>query len=559
MAEAAPFRIALTSAGAVSGGPYSAGVIDFIIEALDAWYDAKKRGEAVPSHDVRIDAVSGTSAGAVAAGLFPAAVIRNAHNAGGKLPPLLKEVWVDSLDLLYDDGTSRGFLGLSDMQDPGDAIPSLLNAHRLDAIAAKAFGTPWNANFSQPPWLSDALRIILCVTSLPGMPYHIAMQGGTSGAGHDMFLHGDHGTFQFSLAPPTGANVLDVTHVDPRGTAGWNTLILWALASSAFPIGLAPRVLYTTPGMYLNRHWPGRDDNGCCMEVEAPPSLPTSGTLRFPAVDGGIVNNEPFDLARRELAGDICEHLPRKGDEAHSAVVLVDPFPSPFDPAAYRKLCGLRADVTEMVGPLLSAMKQQCRFKPEELALAADANVYSRFMIAPTGGGYTGTRNGDDALAGAGLGAFAGFLALAFREHDYQLGRRNAQQFLRCHFALPLTNGLFAKDRARYAPGGDLNYLSVAATNPGDPPHAPIIPLIESLTEPINPPMWPALTKGELAVIGKAMTPRLNTIVARLGRKTCWLGRVLVSVAWPLLRGKVRDKIVDYMTRDLRARNQLTP
>ena len=240
-------------------------------------------------------------------------------------------------------------------------------------------------------------------------------------------------------------------------------------------------------------------------------------------------------------------------------MVLVDPFPSPFDPAAYRKLCGLRADVTEMVVPLLSAMKQQCRFKPEELALAADANVYSRFLVAPTGGGYTGKLNGDGALAGAGLGAFAGFLALAFREHDYQLGRRNAQQFLRCHFTLPLTNGLFAKDRARYAPGGDLHYLRGKCTDKDRRDHAPIIPLMASLTEPIDPPMWPALTRGDLAAIGKAMTPRLNTIVSRLGRKTCGLGRALVTVAWPLVRGKARDRIVEYMERDLRARNQLTP
>lgn len=564
MAEATPFRIALTSAGAVSGGPYSAGVIDFIIEALGAWYAAKpptpeEPRKGIPSHDVRIDAVSGTSAGAVAAGLFPAAVIRNVQHGGGKQPTLLKEVWVDKLDLLYDDGTSRGFLGLSDMQDPGDAIPSLLNSHRLDAIADEAFGTPWSTGFSPPPWLSDALRILLCVTSLPGVPYHIAMHGGTSGAGHDMFQHGDHGIFQFSLAPPTASDARHVTHVDPHGTAGWNTLILWALASAAFPVGLAPRFLHTATDMYQDRRWPGWDDNGCCKEVKASPSLPTGETLRFPAVDGGMVNNEPFDLARRTLAGNVCTHLPREGDKAHAAVVLVDPFPSPFNPAAYRKLCALRADVTEMAGPLLSAMKQQCRFKPEELALAVDEDVYSRFLIAPTGGGYTGKLNGDGALAGAGLGAFAGFLALAFREHDYQLGRRNAQQFLRCHFALPLTNGLFDKDRARYAPNGDLHALSVACTNPGDSPHAPIIPLMASQAAPIDPPMWPALSKGDIAAVGKAMTPRLNTIVSRLGRKTCCLGRVLTSVAWPLVRGKVRGKIVEYMERDLRARNQLIP
>ncbi len=559
MAEATPFRIALTSAGAVSGGPYSAGVIDFIMEALDAWYTAKARGEAVPTHDVRIDAVSGTSAGAVAAGLFPAAVVRSRRAADGRTPSLLWDVWVNSLDLLYDDGTSRGFLGLSDMQDPGDAIPSLLNSHRLDAIADAAFGSPWDVGFRPPPWLSDTLRIILCVTNLPGVPYHIAMQGSGPGEGHDMVQHGDYGMFQFSAAAPSEQGV---THVDPHSTAGWNTLINWALASSAFPVGLAPRVLYASKDVYETRAWPGRDENGCCRPVHVPTQLPTGTTLRYPAVDGGMVNNEPFELARRALAGGVCSHLPRDGDEARAAVILVDPFPSPFDSAAYQKLCGLRGDVLDMALPLLAAMKQQCRFKPEELALAASEDVYSRFLVAPSGGGAGNRTYGDDALAAAGLGAFAGFLSHAFRTHDYQLGRRNAQQFLRRHFALPLDNPLFAPDAGRYAPDNPLAGYSIAPDadeRPGTPVHAPIIPLVGQLGDPVPAPTWPTLPAAQLPTMGKAMEPRLNTIVTRLGRKTCWPARLLASAVWPLVRPTVRRKIVEYMERDLRARGQVTP
>lgn len=554
MAE--PFHIALTSAGAVSGGPYSAGVIDFIIEALEAWYAAKARGDPVPDHDVRIDAVSGTSAGAVAAGLFPAAVIRGRRTAGGHTPSLLRQVWVDSLDLRHDDGTSRGFLGLSDMQDPGDAIPSLLNSHRLDAIADEAFGSPWDPRFSPPPWLSETLRVILCVTNLPGVPYRITMQGSGPESGHDMFQHGDHGTFQFSLAPPDKPGV---THVDPHGPTGWNTLVTWALASSAFPVGLAPRFLYTSREVYEARMWPGLDQDGRCTPVRAPTQLPTGDTVRFPAVDGGMANNEPFELARRALADDICTRLPRTGEAAHSAVVLVDPFPSPFDAQAYQRQCQLRPDVTEVVAPLLSAMKQQCRFKPEELALAADSAIYSRYLVAPTGSNARETVYGDNALAGAGLGAFAGFLSLAFREHDYQLGRRNAQQFLRMHFTLPLANDLFAASRSLYAAKGARGGHLVARSAGGARDHVPIIPLMPSVSAEIPLPAWPRLPADELAAIGRAMQPRLNTMVARLGRKTCWPARLFMAAAWPFLRGMARRKIVEYMDRDLRARGLVTP
>ncbi len=54
-------------------------------------------------------------------------------------------------------------------------------------------------------------------------------------------------------------------------------------------------------------------------------------------------------------------------------------------------------------------------------------------------------------MASAILGGFGGFLAEAFRRHDFYLGRRNCQAFLRWHFALPETNRLFdgfaARDR----------------------------------------------------------------------------------------------------------------
>jgi hypothetical protein len=56
------FKLGINMAGAISDGAYSAGVLDFLTEALDAWEDAKSRGENVLRHDVSIEAFSGASA-----------------------------------------------------------------------------------------------------------------------------------------------------------------------------------------------------------------------------------------------------------------------------------------------------------------------------------------------------------------------------------------------------------------------------------------------------------------------------------------------------------------
>ena len=57
-------------AGAISAGAYSAGVMDFLMEALDAYEEAKKLdGWDGPVHDVRIPVMTGASAGGMTAAI----------------------------------------------------------------------------------------------------------------------------------------------------------------------------------------------------------------------------------------------------------------------------------------------------------------------------------------------------------------------------------------------------------------------------------------------------------------------------------------------------------
>jgi hypothetical protein len=54
---------------------------------------------------------------------------------------------------------------------------------------------------------------------------------------------------------------------------------------------------------------------------------PDGYTYQFVNVDGGVINNEPVELARRALAGASGRN-PRDPDKATRAVLMVDPFPN---------------------------------------------------------------------------------------------------------------------------------------------------------------------------------------------------------------------------------------
>ena len=72
MPENRIFYIGLNMAGAISVGAYTAGVMDFLIDALDTWYAERACQQqygsdydrwTIPAHDVRLADMSGASAG----------------------------------------------------------------------------------------------------------------------------------------------------------------------------------------------------------------------------------------------------------------------------------------------------------------------------------------------------------------------------------------------------------------------------------------------------------------------------------------------------------------
>ena len=90
-----PFEIGLVMAGAVSAGAYTAGVIDFLIQALDEWEKAKEQARKdlaegkttdCPMHEVRIKVMAGASAGGMTAALA-AGLVGMKFQSVTSLPP----------------------------------------------------------------------------------------------------------------------------------------------------------------------------------------------------------------------------------------------------------------------------------------------------------------------------------------------------------------------------------------------------------------------------------------------------------------------------------------
>lgn len=544
------FEIGLVSAGAISAGAYTAGVLDFLIEALDAWEEAKgKTPYAVPQHTAAIKVMSGASAGSIAGAITASILkydfphIRLGDQENGAQNPLY-DSWVNMIDI-------SGLLGTTDLKSKKVPV-SLLDSTPLLTIAQKAINYGDGVNPKDRPYLCNPLRFIFTLTNLRGVPYSYNLQG-NGPYDQTMTMHGDclrfalHGIGniparglqgdEYPLAYPSSAST--------KWEKQWgNPFAIAALASGAFPIGLAPRFLTrrTSDYDYIRVVVPGENGRPEVLSI-VPNWTPTinphpGDNYDFMNVDGGTIDNEPVDLARIELAGgDPLARNPRDGISAARAILMIDPFTG-ADPAGPKT----PEDINLLNGgfKLLGALVDQARFKPEDIALANDDTVYSRFMIAPTRGDDAEASSGK-AIACGSLGGFGGFLAKPFREHDFFLGRRNCQQFLAKHFSLPENNPLFARWTAEQKNRYRITKMRDGATVS----ELPIIPLVDRL-DPYHPqgsseatPPWP-FRACIPASLRDPIEERLDGLYDAL--VTEWKG-LLLKLGWSFF---LKPKLLDY-------------
>jgi hypothetical protein len=483
--EPGVFEFALVLGGTVSAGAYTAGAVDFLIEALDCFSKARMEGRA-PKHQVYLKLIAGTSGGGVNAAIagralaydYPHITRGSLIDPAGSGNPFY-DVWVNTLRL-------DRFLDTSDI---GKELKSLLNGKPIDdgaaAIIRFANGKPLARD-----WVAAPLRIVMTLTSLRGVPYKTSFGSQLSQS------YVDHADFvRFALLypgqtlgqPRPDEMVLGFDDVRLPQATDWEHFSEFARATAAFPIGFPARALSRPVEHYRWRvvaYPPGPEGaTGYLLSWPDWDAMRPSGSSDIPddwhflAVDGGATDNEPIQLARTALAG-LLGRNPRSPDKANRAVWLIDPFAgrAPLGPE------GVTAFPTEL-GAVATTLTQQTRYDTADLLMAADSRIFSRFMLTPTRGDFTG----EEAIASGGLGAFIGFACPAFMRFDYLLGRRNCQDFLRKTFVLDDDNPVF---KGFWSDNDKANFRGDAGAG-----KLPIIPLVDQAAVPETLDPWP---KGKL-------------------------------------------------------------
>src|SRR4029077_9433826 len=174
------FEFALVLGGTVSAGAYTAGALDFLIEALDAWTQLRDRDDAAaPQHKVVLRVITGTSGGGVIAAIAARAlnfafdpIARGTPAGVGPTGNPFYDIWINTLtlELVLDHG------------DIGKDLSPLLNGAAIDDGAQYIIQfTGKGPGSKQRSWVAAPLQLILTLTNLliltltnlRGIPYRL--------------------------------------------------------------------------------------------------------------------------------------------------------------------------------------------------------------------------------------------------------------------------------------------------------------------------------------------------------------------------------------------------
>jgi len=533
------FRLGIAMAGAVSAGAYTAGVIDYLLETLERWEQAKRQNRelgpdhpeydpSVPMHDVIIDVIGGASAGGMTAAITTIALHEGVDAEEWDLnKKKLYDTWVNLNDDEESGSTLKQMLGLADIMDE-EQVPALLNSRPIDAIAQRAINL--GERKPLPPYISPDLEVILTITSLRGIPLEVnffdknphndsieKLVNQQKLPAHRMYIH--KGTAHFRLENKQEETPAYMVPFDPERLAHRDLMMQCAMATGAFPIGLKARLLEHIPPNYvkamvyrmfnLETDESGTSVPGLHIDIDR-------HDFDFVAVDGGTINNEPF--------GEIIRSLEEKYGtseemEEDYAIIMIDPFPN-FDVGEQDAEYDHPNNILELIPSVLSAIRGQAMVKEREIIRGLSSD-HSRKMIFPK------RENDPYPIACGSLDGFGGFFCKEFREYDYHLGRKNCQSFLRKHLCMLVDE---AKDSELFQDwerdGSDARHNRFFIPKKGPEGAYPIIPdlTVESMPkdlfyeQKLKEPEKPKLDPLEIFALEDLMKKRLTTVLRYIFR-----------------------------------------
>lgn len=303
-------HLGLCMAGAVSAGAYTAGVMDYLIETLERWEQARKNeNAAIPTHKVVIDVMAGTSAGGMTAAIAAAAMQCSFHpvnydNFKDEKITKQNKLFNSWVNLTGEANMLDGLLEDSDINSgDGKRASSLLNSKFIDQIATDVLTK--SVCEIKRPYLSEELDIWLALSNMNGIRHNLDFHSlptasGKPSAETTEVKKGDGAYISYNYRDFVHFRVTDkatpafVQQVsfDKDKRTGIELLRDAAMATGAFPIGLAarafnrPRNLILRNPLYklLYGFYVGedliREDN------------------TYLIIDGGMMNNEPFEVTR---------------------------------------------------------------------------------------------------------------------------------------------------------------------------------------------------------------------------------------------------------------------
>ena len=565
--EPGTFEIGLVLGGTVSAGAYTAGALDFLLEALEAWHAGS------PPHSVRIPFVVGASGGAICAALLGLLSRKHVRHITGIGDPAfsnpaptgnkLWDVWVNEVDI-------APMLATGDLI-AGKPLPSLLNVALLDNIIAEmaAYATAIG-NFDRP-YFPAPYRMAVTLTNMRGIPFRLDVPSFASWSGAAYVAHDDFARFALPNGVDQSQKRPDEFWVDPAllgqgdDFVDYQTYATFAAASGAFPVGLRARTLNQPSNHYLYRPYVQPRESGYAVDWPQPEwdyvLDPWSQNYNFSSVDGGVFNNDPISLVHSELAGLVGEN-PREPELATRALFMIDPLaPRPA------RIAPVATDLITVIKSLTGFVVGGARYLTADMALIGDPTIFSRFQLVPARPDLG--LIGEAALAGDFFSAFGGFTSRAFRRHDYLLGRINMQNYLRTELILRGDNKLFnnwpVSDIQRFAV--DVNGARTGTNGGKVSYYLPIIPdTTYSGTGPIQ--VWPntqmlpwptgALNPDSLA---QPIQNRVDAIIKMLQQQELpgFLNSVLAIALAPGISDSVTNGIIATMTSELVAAKLLPP
>lgn len=546
--------IGLTMAGAVSAGAYTAGVIDFLIETLDEWERRKKEGiKNTPQHRVEIPAIGGASAGGMTS-IIMASLLNDDFEPVKKAPDnILDEIKSNKLyhswvDLTHEDMFSQ-MLNNNDITHQTD---SLFNSKFIDVVAKRMIETI-DVNKKERTYFSDKLKLFVTLSNLKGFKYNLGFKANDQ-VQNEYFVerHNDYACFVMGKEKYNNDGWIPLSFrekINSRMAADA------AMATGAFPLGLKSREIKRKTDYILDNDWLKID--------EAKPNIERNKERIDQFVDGGMINNEPFEKVNRLLKEKLIEiGIIKKNEQAannykdfRSTVLMIDPFP------ATESKFSDKHDLFSIAGKTLGAMLGQVRTKPDDVIRTFQSDNSAQYMIAPTrrfptySPESTNKEQGSKAIACGFLEGFGGFLNKEFRVHDFFLGRANCEYFLRNHFTVP-ENEKNAVIKYGYKDVDKSLFYSSSDKNKG----LPIIPVFGTpFSLPYLPKFscegdWPKQNFSEMEKLYKSKIKyRAQAVINNIGLGKSGFEKSIVGIANRIfLRKKAAKAFLKIVKNDMK-------